>query len=167
MDKIYFKIIEYLISICISKRYTEKEIEIKIDQIILKKYSNIDFERENIDLFSLKIRLFNRLKELKYINDYQYAIDYINEKSRIRLKGKNIIRMELKRKGLDDEIIYKAVENSNYNENAVLKMSFEKNKGKWSKLSDVKAREKIYRYFIGRGFNAENIYKLMNSYYSK
>src|SRR3989339_1223234 len=47
----------------------------------------------------------SRLKELGYIDDEMYAKRFIESRNRSRPKGKKLIQMELKRKGISSDII--------------------------------------------------------------
>lgn len=75
---------------------TRKELK---DKLILKELPE-DIIEETLD----------RLSELKYINDEHYAESYVYSKQSFGKKGKGAIRQELRRKGVENEIIETTLE---------------------------------------------------------
>jgi regulatory protein len=75
---------------------TRKELK---DKLILKELPE-DIIEETLD----------RLTEMKYINDEHYAESFVYSKQSFGNKGKGAIRQELRRKGVDSEIIETTLE---------------------------------------------------------
>ena len=71
----YEILIEYALKLISRKRYTQKEIEKKLKGKEFAKGDDID-------------KVIARLKEYKYINDDEYAKDFIDNRARFSPRGK-------------------------------------------------------------------------------
>jgi len=111
------------------------------------------------------------VKSFGYINDRQYALDYIGEQSSKRSKKE--LYLKLSQKGIGKEILdgvfgeiygsYKdARDESSFNERGVILKTLKK-KGFTGKES-YEDRQKILSYFYRRGFEMDSVYKAMDSF---
>lgn len=93
-----------------------------------------------------------KLKEYKYIDDNNYAKNFIAIKQ--NLKGKKAIFFELKMKGVDENIIKKNLESVENQDEILLALAqkFVKNK-----QNDEKLKEKLFRHLVAKGFGFEEI----------
>lgn len=106
------------------------------------------------------------LKEQNYLDDDQFAKLLAEEKSVKKKFGRNKIRAELYKKGIDKSVIDSILNNEddklNY-DNAIflakkkLKLLIEKNTDK------RKLKEKLYSFLSGKGYDSELIMKVINN----
>lgn len=105
------------------------------------------------------------LKEYRYIDDRQYAADYIN--SRKNSKGIRALIYELKNKGVCEEILYEIKEEySDSDSYTAIKRLIEK-KGIDPNTEDRKQRERLYRFLISRGFSYSDISKVFSDFHEE
>lgn len=99
-----------------------------------------------------KVILF--LEEYHYLDDEKYIRMYVETYS--SKKSRRQITYELLKKGLSREQIHHYFENFEYSEQECFKRQFERYiKGK--NLEDWKVRQKVFRYFYGKGFSTSLI----------
>lgn len=125
------------------KPRTEKEL--------IKKLKEKKISGKNIDK-TLKI-----LKELKYLDDGQYAKMYLEEKLSHKPAGKRLISMKLAGKGINKEVI-EDVMASQYSEEKEKKKAKEllsKYIKKIKAKSDLDRKQKCYRFLLSKGFDYE------------
>jgi regulatory protein len=125
------------------KQRTEKEIRKKLKE---KKIS----EKSTDKIISI-------LKDLKFLNDDQYAKMYIEEKLANNPKGKRVIAMKLAEKGISKEVINNVID-SKYSEDTEIKKAKEllsKYIKKVRAKSESDKKQKCYRYLLSRGFDYE------------
>jgi regulatory protein len=125
------------------KQRTEKEIRKKLKE---KKIS----EKSTDKIISI-------LKDLKFLNDDQYAKMYLEEKLANNPKGKRVIAMKLAEKGISKEVINNVID-SKYSEDTEIKKAKEllsKYLKKVRAKSESDKRQKCYRYLLSRGFDYE------------
>lgn len=109
-----------------------------------------DFDEKTCELVSEK------LKTLNYINDEEFARWWIEQKNSFKPKGKFALRLELKEKGISDEIIENSLltfldEKANLDYLAEKRISFLKGK------PPQEIKEKVYSYLGRKGFSFEDI----------
>jgi regulatory protein len=125
------------------KPRTEKEIRKKLRE---KKISE-----KNSD------RIIKVLKDLKYLDDNQYAKLYLEEKLSNNPAGKRLISMKLSGKGISKEVISDVID-SQYSEEKETKKAKEllsKYLKKVRAKSEMDKRQKCYRYLLSKGFDYE------------
>jgi regulatory protein len=120
---------------------TKKEIIVKLKD---------DF---NLDIIE-EVLLF--LEKYNYIDDYKYCIAFISEKMRLKGYGKIRLKYELKNKGVDDDVINKAIDELDIDELSVaIKLINKKTNGNIN--LDIKEKNKIYGFLTRRGFGVGTI----------
>ena len=150
----YEKLLTYSLGILSKKRYTEKQI---LDKLY-KKVKSFSLDEQVID------RVLERLIELRYLNDYEFSLDYISDRCRLRPRGERLIRLELYQKGIKKAIIDKAFENSVIDEIEMAKFLLEKQVRKNSGMDRSKLKQKIYTYLYSKGFSKDCIYNTFDSW---
>lgn len=93
-----------------------------------------------------------KVAELGYLNDAEFARAFIEMK---KSKGKIAIRFELRRKGVDDEIIKSSLEkyySSDEETGSALNLA-QKKLRTYKKLPPFKIKQKLGQYLAGRGFS--------------
>lgn len=132
------------------KPRTEKEIRKKLKE---KKISE-----NNSD------RVINTLKDLKYLDDNQYAKLYLEEKLSNNPKGKRLISMKLTEKGISKEIISNVI-GSQYDEEKEIKKAKEllaKYLKKVRAKSEMDKKQKCYRHLLSKGFDFDIVKTVCN-----
>lgn len=147
----YDAIMLYALKLIARKRYTSKELENK-------------FRDKKTGLKSDQKKVIARLKELKYINDKEFAKDYIQTRLLINPKGPNLLKLELKFKGIDKQIVDNAIEEADIDEMKVALDVLERKKKSISRVEGQKKKEKIMSTLSSRGFNLGTIYKILEKW---
>jgi len=130
--------------------YTEKAMRDKLKEGM--------YSEENID------EAIDYLKGFKYIDDYSFALQYIDTYT----ESKSIKRIEqdLKQKGIKPDIISSAIserrdEGELGDERVMIRKLLEKKHYSYSE-SDAKVKNKLVNYLFNKGFSIENIRREMN-----
>lgn len=112
-------------------------------------------------------RMITYLQQNRYLDDNRYARAYAIDKVRFSGWGRMKVRMGLRAKGMGDAVISQAMEyipDAEY-EDALNKVMMVKAKS--LDLSDVKDRQKLYRYLASRGFESQLIIRAMRKLMAK
>ncbi len=136
--------LRYALNILNRRDYTEFEM--------LSKLNNRGFEKDVID------NTIKYLKEKKLIDDERYADNFIYFKLKNGY-GKKRIEYELKKKGIDGNIINKYLQE--VDEGSFIKEVFEK------KLTTLKnsrnKKSKLYSFLVRRGYGYDLINEILNN----
>ena len=124
---------------------------------IIEKLRGKDFSEE---IIQQAVSYFKRIGSL---NDAQFALGW----TRSRLNkpfGIRRIRMELKYKGVADDLITNAVDDAtqDYEEHKTILKLAERRLRKYAHVDKQKARRRLYEYLARRGFNSGAIVKTLN-----
>ena len=95
-------------------------------------------------------RVISFLKEYHFIDDYQYALSYIEYKG--KSKSRKQILQDLFVKGISRELVETALEESGFAEEDTLYTIALKRKNRYD-LSDRKELQKFYQYLLGKGYS--------------
>ena len=106
---------------------------------------------------SLYEELFNRLKRLGLIDDKKFALWWVEQRQAFRPKPKRILSIELRTKGITKEVIEKVLGEEKVDEEKMARELLEKKMYKWKKLEPRLARQKMFRYLAGKGFEWDTI----------
>lgn len=101
--------------------------------------------------------VIGKLKKQGLIDDEEFARWWLEQRSRFRPRGKIALKIELKRKGVSQEIIEKII-NQKFDELVLAKKAVKKK---------VKGEQKISQYLARRGFSWETIQKLLAEFKKK
>jgi len=142
----YQILIEYALKLVSRKRYTQKEIEKKLKGKVFATGDDIE-------------KVIARLKEYKYLNDDEYAKDFIENRARFSPRGKRLMAFELRKKGVSKEIANKAISESEIDELDLAKQILKRRQRVLNKLPEQKRKEKIFMILASKGFNFDTIYK--------
>lgn len=96
------------------------------------------------------------LKSIGYINDMIYARKFVYERVKLKPKSKKMLKMELKKRGISDEVSDEVINNLDYDETVAIKRLVKKRFGKYN-LEDPKVIKKVYSFLMHRGFDYEKI----------
>lgn len=119
--------------------------------------SNQGFDYEEIN------ESINYAKELKYIDDCDYAYSFTKDHLVINKWGPVKIKMKLKEKGIPDEYIDNAL--LDYEEHIIynLEEQLSKKIASYQEI-DHQTKNKIIRHLINKGYNYDMIKRTMDSY---
>jgi len=104
-----------------------------------------------------------RLRVDGFLNDARFANAFVRDKFRFGKWGKIKIKYHLRQKGLDDELINRAlleIENDEYDE--VLMELMEKKKQSLKESDKLKMKAAMIRYAAAKGYEPDKIYKAID-----
>lgn len=145
----YRKLLTYALGLLSKRRYTEHGIYLKL------KKKDVGTEED-------MHRVIERLKELKYINDFSFAEDYIRTRILLNPRGRMVLGLELRRKGIEKSIISSAIEKADIDEAELANQILKKKERIISKLPKQKKRAKIFSLLASRGIGVQSIYKVLD-----
>lgn len=158
MNEAYDKLMQYALRILSKKRYTVSEMRNKLWQYAKRRKA---LYKEDFD------RIIERLKELKYLDDDQYIQDYVAERIKIRPRGRRLLMLELRYKGIPQDLVKAAFEEIEIDEERVACVLLTKRVKRWQKLPREKQRMKAYQLLYSRGFGRDAIYKALDACYNR
>ena len=124
---------------------------------IKKKLVEYNLSAQEID------RIIEILLKENYINDERYAIAFAHDKFRFNKWGKIKIEYQLKRKGINDGYILKALESIDIKEYLHMIKSELTKKFKKDKSSNVYVlKSKLMRFGQSKGFETEHVFNIIN-----
>lgn len=142
----------YLLYLLSKRDYSEKEVRTKLK---LKEYGS-----EEIEL------AIEKAKEHKWLSDERFCSAFLRYRAQQGI-GPRRLKQELKMKGIADYLITQTLEEAEYEEIidffALAERVFEK---KRPKVWDIKAKQKMYRFMISRGFYQDHFSHLMEMDYN-
>lgn len=125
---------------------------------IRNKLQMLGFSSSTID------KVVTDLIELGYINDEEYIDAFINDTLKIKPKGKRLIELTLREKGIDYGLITQKLNSIGNNDEENLARKLLDKKFKNTDLADKKTLNKIYLFLMRKGFNSDLIAKILHSY---
>lgn len=110
--------------------------------------------------------ILQRLEEKGYINDHQFANNWSENKSLIKPRSKKLIRLELKQKSIDEEIIEEVVNRMDSDEELAIRAA-EKYYRKISNLEEITFRRRLTGFLLRRGFSYSVIKPIVDQFWEK
>lgn len=147
------KLQEAAIKILAARPRSEREVRIYLAAKIAKS-QNVKFSQARESLLIEKI--IAKLKKYGYLNDLDFAKWYVDSRTRSHPKGRILLKLELKGKGIDTEIISQVLEKS-ISETALAQKALVKKIKTWQKLAPIELKKKVYQYLAARGFDFDTI----------
>ena len=131
-------------------KYQKTEKELK-DYLIKK-----GFDEEIV------FEVIKKLKEYSFVDDDIYAKNFIKSKS--KKSGKRKLSFELKKRGIDENLINENIKEYADDSETILPLceKYLKNKPR-----DYKTKQKAYRFLSSRGFVSEDIIRALNKYFKE
>lgn len=128
---------------------SEKEIRDYLNKYLLKQQTSPEIIEKTIN------NVVNRLKELEFVNDYNFVRLWVEKRVRSNPKGRSVIVYELKQKGIADEVIEEVLDSEikKYSESDVIKELLEKADRRYKHLPYLKRKEKLINFVVRRGFS--------------
>ncbi len=145
-----------LSALCASAEYCEYDLRKKMRNWVLSVGENED-ESERA-----KDRVIAKLRKEKFIDDERYAHAFVRDKFRYNHWGRVRIKQELRMRKIDANIIEEALEEIPEEDNLDTLRNLINNKRKSVKgKSDYEIRCKLIRFALGRGFQMDDIIKVV------
>ena len=109
--------------------------------------------------------VIDKLIDYKYLDDYRFTKAFIKDKLNFTNWGDYKIKNELKRLGVNEEIIYNNISNIDDNIyyeriNKIIDKDISINK----KYSGIKLKNKIYNHLLTLGYSKEKVISIINNY---
>ena len=101
-------------------------------------------------------QIITRLKKQSFLNDKEFADWWVKARTSSQPKGPYLIKRELAGKGIDKEIIEKAISKIK-NQTELGRNVIEKKIKTWKKLTNLELKNKIYQHLARRGFDSAAI----------
>ena len=148
-SKAYYSAFDTAVYLLNFKNRTRKELT---DKLKSKGYSDSEI-----------VDTMDKLTAYNYVNDGNYTLSYI--KSNMNKKGKKLICRELMEKGIDKAVIDENFEtiSEDYGEEDKIEAIYNKRFSE-ADLYDAKTRNRIFSYFVRRGFSFDKISKIVTKY---
>lgn len=112
---------------------------------VINKLEKLKFTSEVIDA------TMNELREKKYVDDKEFAVQWIEVRGESKPRGKNLFLFELRKKGIPADVIEAAIENIPDETEMALKLG-KKYLKRFSSLTDIDFRKKITGILSRRAF---------------
>jgi len=157
-DTLYQKLLGFALHYVSIRLRSEKEIR----EYILKKIRQWGLSQ------SLGQQILTRLEELGYVDDLKFSQAFISARNQFRPKGKFLLVRELKLKGVEEDIIKKALDYTLTSlEDAPTQMvlarrAAEKKLRGLTGYSRQECRDKLYSFLLRRGFDHDTIRNLID-----
>lgn len=108
------------------------------------------------------VKIIEDLTKLEYINDEEYVKKFIESNKKLKKLSKSMIKLKLKNKGIEEEIIEKYLCKLEISDiDAIIKLL---NKKSFSKTMDFDEKNKIKLHCVRKGFSIVDINKAINIY---
>lgn len=185
----YDKLLNYTLRLLAKKRYTDFEIRRKCKLYLAKRGGDEAGAGGNDEVID---KVIVRLVELKYLDDEQYAKDYINERVKFKPRGLFLIKRELKLKGITKELVEKIVTEVAIDEVKMATELLKRKQNRWQqhterrlqksdealrsqqsgnkffeRFSHLRAQKaKAASYLASKGFRPDTVYKALDRCYN-
>ena len=106
--------------------------------------------------------LLKKLKKFELLDDSKFAKWWIELRNEFRPKSVKILKLELRGKGIDINIIDDVFENFEVDESEIAKKEIEKKLYKWEKYDSQTAKRKMAEFLGRKGFGWDVIKKVIN-----
>lgn len=145
------KLIELATNYLSFRPRSEKEVT---DYLIKKIASRENIKWNQARESQLVPLVIAKLKKYEYLNDKDFAKWWLESRIRSRPRSLRQIKVELRKKGIDPEIL-ESVSPQSLNEAEIAKKALSKKVKRWQMLSPVEFKKKVYQYLLSRGFDYE------------
>ncbi len=104
-------------------------------------------------------KIISKLKEYKFINDEEFVKWWIEQRTNFKPRSLRLIKMELKQKGIDKELIDETIDHlpSTIDDLESAKKLIERRLQRYKNLPRDEKFQKIARYLASKGFNYDII----------
>jgi regulatory protein len=113
---------------------------------------------------SLHKELFNRLKRLDFLDDKKFAVWWVQQRQQFRPKSVRALRLELRNKGINKEIIEEALKEEGVDEYAAAKRILQKKTYMWKKYQGFEKRMKMSNFLARKGYSWDTVKKVVSEF---
>jgi len=180
MDKLYDLFLQKALSLVSKRMYTVLKLKKKIQEFVSKEKKKIiegksRLEDSDADILSSASdqeiedsikKVLGRLKELRYLDDTQFSLDFIENRTAFRPRGRFLLKRELERKGVHPELAERILEEKDIDEESLAEEALKKKLKTIQKYPPQKQKEKAMRFLSSRGFKIDAIYKVIDRWYN-
>jgi regulatory protein len=110
---------------------------------------------------NLAEKIIQKLKQLEQINDHAFAVWWVEQRMTFRPKGKIALLMELRQKGVEQEVSNKVIAEK-VNELPLARRAVEKKLKIYKNLPPLEFRQKITGFLARRGFSWETVKEVID-----
>ncbi|MCL5438531.1 MAG: RecX family transcriptional regulator [Patescibacteria group bacterium] len=136
---------------------SEKEISDYLKKKSCKAGSKKSSEEINRSVIE---KIIQKLKEQRFLNDEEFARWWIEQRTEFKPRSLRLIKIELKQKGINNEIIESQIVDSKLqvpNDLQSARKLVEKQMRKYRNLPKEKVYQKLFRFLASKGFDYETI----------
>ena len=115
-------------------------------------------------------KVISKLKEKRFINDEEFARQWIENRNRFKPRSLRLIKLELRQKGIEGEILGKVIQDLDFNSESELgqaKKLVEKRIDKVRDLPKQEIYQKLGRFLASKGFNWDTVKKAIDEVLDK
>ena len=126
-------------------------------------------KRKQVSLITSQ-KVISKLKESNFLNDLEFAKWWVEQRTLIKPRALRIIKIELKQKGISNEIIEELMQNTEFKLKNDVEMAIklaQKRMQRYKNLSKQEIYEKMGRFLQSKGFDYETIRKSIDEVFSK
>lgn len=169
LEKILFeaevgKLMERMYRLFSIRQRSEKEIREYLKNLSFKRKIS---DKEKISEQAMEL-LIKKLKQKGLINDKEFAKAWVEARRRSKKKGKIVLKQELFQKGINREIIEEVISGGSVEDEEKLALqALEKKSRSLEKLTPLEFRKKAYEFLLRRGFEYEDVKKVIENFLKK
>lgn len=154
------------------KQYTESEIFLRLSTLCAAaEYCRADMRRKMLlwDVpEDVQQRILKRLVDERFIDENRYAHAFVRDKFRYNKWGHTRIERELRAKGIGVDAIAEAMEEIGEDESlATLRALISSKRRSVKGRTDYEIRMKLIRFALGRGFDMDDVCKVLSREYEE
>lgn len=125
--------------------------EREVRDYLYKKVSTTHWSRGDAD------KIIESLREKQLIDDEKFIDWFVRQRTALKPKSRRLLSLELKKKGVEDELVDKYFTGNSLDEESLALKILEKRWPRFKSLTSQKRFEKSARFLMSRGFNYEII----------
>ena len=131
---------------------------LEMQQYLQKKAKQLSFPKDIVQ------KVVEQLLEEKYLDDEKFIQEYVRSRSNTNPKGNYAIKQELMQKGIPEDMIQKALENSETDEITRALLVLRKKQSTLSRCTHIKKFQKAMAFLKRRGFSFDTAQKAYAQY---
>jgi len=115
-------------------------------------------------------KVISKLKEKRFINDEEFARQWIENRNRFKPRSLRLIKLELRQKGIEEEIVEKVIQDLDFNSESELEQAKKLVEKRIDKVRDLPKQEiyqKLGRFLASKGFNWDTVKKAIDEVLDK
>lgn len=163
-DTLYLRALKYLNFRPRSEREMRNYLTEKLTGVGRSKRELDDSEKGLIDL------IIHKLKQQKFLNDVEFARMWVRSRTSYKPKGERLIRLELKQKGINQDIVDEVFQDSEFRLLTDLDLALEiltKRKKKYEGMERQERFNKAGSMLARRGYDLDIILKAIDQVFGK